>query len=365
MIPMIRAAVFDRAGQPLRIECFARPRLEPGEALARVSLCTICGSDLHTFFGRRKSPSPSVLGHEAVGTIEEIGSELFDVFGERLQIGDRVLWSVAISCGKCFHCKRGLPQKCESLRKYGHEPLSQASGPLGGLTTHCHLLAGTTLVRVPEELPDSVAAPAGCATATIAAVWRAGMRGFYSGLAIPKPQTIIVLGLGMLGLTACAWAASHGHTAIACDANDSRLALTGAFGAAHAVKPATLADFINSSTSGRGADLVLELSGSPEAVRLSLEVLRIGGTAVWAGSVFPSDPVPVLPEKVVRRCLTITGIHNYTPPDLAEAVAFLTKHFDQFPFSELVSRTFPLEAATEAFEFAEKERPIRVAIQNV
>ena len=360
---MIHAAIFERPGQPFRLASLARPKLKPGEALARVSLCTICGSDFHTYFGRRRSPMPCVLGHEAVGIIEEMGSELFDARGERLEIGDRVLWSVAISCGNCFPCSHGLPQKCESLRKYGHEPFDQSTGPLGGLATHCHLLAGTTLVTVPAELPDPVAAPAGCATATIAAAWRSAHRAMDSELT--TPQTVVVLGLGMLGLTACAWGAADNRTVIACDTNDSRLTLARRFGATHATKPETLVEFVQSRTSGRGADLAFELSGSPEAAMLSLNVLRTGGTSVWVGSVFPSDPISVSPETIVRRCLTVSGIHNYAPLDLVAAVDFLAKHVERYPFLEVVSRTFPLETATEAFEFAERERPIRVAIQNV
>jgi putative phosphonate catabolism associated alcohol dehydrogenase len=359
---MIRAAIFDGPGQPLRFECFSRPKLTPGEALVRISLCTICGSDLHTFTGRRTGPSPCVLGHEPVGIIEELNGELFDVVGERLQSGDRVVWSVAISCGRCFFCTHGLPQKCGSLRKYGHEQVAPGQGPLGGLTTHCHLLPGTAFVKVPSGLPDRVAAPAGCATATIAAAWRVALRSAREGIAASIPATVVVIGLGMLGLTACAWAVTNGHTVVASDRDDTRLAQAKRFGATYTTKPETLVEQAKKHTEGRGADLVLELSGSAAAAKLSLEVLRIGGTAVWVGTVSPTEPVPVLPEEMVRRCLTVTGIHNYTPTDLVSAIAFLTDNHTRFPFAELVSHTFPLDSATAAFEFAERAHPVRVAI---
>jgi alcohol dehydrogenase len=120
---------------------------------------------------------------------------------------------------------------------------------------------------------------------------------------------------------------------------------------------------VQAVTAGRGADLVLELSGSPMAAKLSLELLRIGGTAVWVGTVFPTEPVSVFPEEIVRRCLTVSGIHNYAPADLVSAIAFLSENHSRYPFLELVPRTFPLDSATEAFESAERERLIRVAIQ--
>lgn len=81
----IRAAVFDGPGRHY--------------ALVRVSLCTVCGSDLHTFTGRRKEKTPCVLGHEPVGVVEEVNGDLRDVTGDPVRVGDRVVWSVAVSCG--------------------------------------------------------------------------------------------------------------------------------------------------------------------------------------------------------------------------------------------------------------------------
>jgi alcohol dehydrogenase len=167
----------------------------------------------------------------------------------------------------------------------------------------------------------------------------------------------------MLGLTACAWLAAEGRVAIACDRDERRLEQAKRFGAAHTALPRDLPELVRAVTATRGADAAFELSGSADSAALSLEVLRIGGTAVWVGSVFPTPAVPVLPEMVVRRCLTVTGVHNYAPADLMAAVTFLAENHTQFPFAELVSRTFPLESVPAAFQFAETERPVRVAIR--
>jgi alcohol dehydrogenase len=390
----IRAAIFDGAGTPLRVEPTARPVLREGEALVRVSLCTVCGSDLHTYFGRRKEKTPCVLGHEPVGVVEEVCGDLRAVDGEPVRVGDRVVWAVAVSCGACFFCERGLPQKCASLRKYGHESITPQCGPVGGLATHCHLLKGTAIVRVPANLPDAVAAPAGCATATVAAVLRAALRptpltplpaggerviqhsATFEGAQEAKQSltpslqgggwgvgsSVVVFGLGMLGLTACAWLDALGFTAVACDVSDTRLSQATRFGARHRAKPDALAELVKSLTNGRGADAALELSGSPDAARAALEVLRVGGVAVWAGAVSPTEAVPVLPEAVVRRCLTLTGVHNYAPHDLAEAVRFLAANHARYPFAELVTKSFPLADVNDAFAFAESERPVRVGV---
>lgn len=356
----MRAALFDGPNRPLRLEAVARPTLEPGEALVRVSLCTVCGSDLHTVSGRRAEKTPSVLGHEPTGTVDEVCGDVRDVAGEPVRVGDRVVWAVAVSCGGCFFCERGLPQKCEALRKYGHEPHTPRCGPLGGLATHCHLLRGTAIVKVPAGVPDAVIAPAGCATATVAAALRAAE--CLAPCPLPRVRCVVVFGLGMLGLTACAWLDSLGATAVACDVSAPRLELARRFGARVAVGPHELAGAVRAATAGRGADAALELSGAPEAAGAALEVLRVGGAAVWAGAVFPTAAVPVVPEFVIRRCLALRGVHNYAPADLHAAVAFLEANHPRYPFAGLVARAFPLAAANEALAFAAAERPVRVAV---
>ena len=85
----IRAAVFDGPGRPFHVERCARPALHPNEALVRVSLCTVCGSDLHTFTGRRRERTPCVLGHEPVGVVEEVNGDLRDVTGDPVRVAVR------------------------------------------------------------------------------------------------------------------------------------------------------------------------------------------------------------------------------------------------------------------------------------
>ena len=80
------------------------------------------------------------------------------------------------------------------------------------------------------------------------------------------------------------------------------------------------------------------------------------------GSVFPTPAVPVVPEKIVRQHLTVRGIHNYAPDDLAQSIAFMADHADRFPFASLVAQSFPLRDAEHAMAFALENKPHRVAI---
>ena len=102
------------------------------------------------------------------------------------------------SCGECFYCRRSLTQKCERQTKYGHEPLRPGHELTGGLASHCVLGEGTALFLVPPELGDAAACPANCAGATVAAaIERAGLL---------EGKSVLILGAGMLGVTATAWA---------------------------------------------------------------------------------------------------------------------------------------------------------------
>ena len=342
-----QAAVFHGTDQSITIENVPVPPLGEGESLVRVTCCTVCGSDLHTFGGKRSTPLPTILGHEIVGKVDSITDGLTDVDKQPLEIGDRVTWSIAASCGDCANCNRGIPQKCSTLFKYGHEQLTDQSGPHGGLAEYCLLRRGTAIVKLPQNLSDEAICPANCATATVAcAIRSAGELG---------QRRVLILGAGMLGLTASAMSATAGAAEVCvCDPNESRLRRAEEFGATRlAPIEAPQTEF----------DVIFEMSGSNEAIESALEVAAVGATIVLVGSVFPSSDVPVNPEQVVRRLLTIRGVHNYAPEDLRNGVNFLTQNHSRFPFEELVSRHFDLADADEALQYAIKNRPIRVAIK--
>lgn len=355
-----RAAVFHTAGEPLTIEQFPIPALKGAEALVRIRRATICGSDLHTCFGRRHSPAPSVLGHEMVGEVAAAGADgVRDYRRAALRPGDRVTWSMVWSCGECYYCRRDLRPKCERLRKFGHEQLSPGRELFGGMAEYCHLPEATAIFRVPEGVPDEAAAPANCATATAAAVIREA--GAIAG------ETVVIHGAGMLGLTACAMAAAAGaRHVVAIEPDARRRSMAQRFGASTTLNSALAAveilQCVKDLSEGRGAGVALELSGDPGAIDLGMSLLRIGGRFVWAGSVFPSRPVSVNAEQVVRRMLRITGVHNYAPEDLERGLNFLSDTAGVYRFDELVSARFPLAEVNEAIAFAERERPLRVAL---
>ncbi|OBJ75377.1 zinc-binding dehydrogenase [Mycobacterium colombiense] len=314
------AAVW-RGGTDVAVESVTVPPLGPGDALVRVRLATVCGSDRHTVSGRRQQPCPSILGHETVGEIVTLGTgQPRAVDGRPLRVGQRVIWSVTWPCGSCDRCLAGVTAKCRVVRKAGHEALDSDWGLSGGYAQHVLLPRGLP-VAVIDDLTDSVAAPASCATATVMAVLeRAGK---LAG------RRVAVLGAGMLGLTAIAAAVCAGASAVtAVDPDAARRQLARRFGAT-AVR--------DSVGGAEASDILLEFSGVPDALEDGLAALDGQGIAVLAGSVAPNAAVAVDAESVVRRQLSILGVHNYEPRHLAAALTFLHRTCERFPWHELVA----------------------------
>jgi putative phosphonate catabolism associated alcohol dehydrogenase len=336
-----RALVFHGPGLPLEMREFPTPDPEGPEVLVEVVACTLCGSDIHTIQGRRREPVPTVLGHEILGRIAAFGPSAprRDAAGRPIDVGDRVTWAIVASCGRCSPCRRLLPQKCENKVKYGHEALAPRRDLTGGLAEHCLLAPGTAIFRVPDRLPDETACPANCATATVAGAIEAA--GDLAG------RFVLIMGCGMLGVTAVAWASTLDVSAvIACDLDPARRALARSFGASHAIPPDELTSCVAEATGGRGVDAAIELTGSPDAFEAMDPLVGLGGTIVLVGATYPSRPVRLAMEQFVRRCLTLRGLHNYAPRHLQAAIGFLDSH-PEFPFATVVAGWRPLDRVAE------------------
>jgi putative phosphonate catabolism associated alcohol dehydrogenase len=333
LTPCVTTAAVWNGDSGISLEKVDIPHLNEGETLVRIRLATICGSDLHTVTGRRPAPCPSVLGHEAVGDVVAVGE------GASAERGQRVIWSVTVSCGACPRCRSGRTAKCTAVRKTGHEPFDGDWPLSGSYAEHIVLPRGTTIAVVPSRMPDAVAAPAACATATVMATLEAAGR--LDG------KRVLIAGAGMLGLTAVAACLEAGARVQVVDNHPDRLALATEFGA---------------HTDGDGpVDVAIDYTGSTDAVGVALDRLDIGGVLVLAGSVLPGPSLPVDPEAVVRGWLTITGVHNYEPRHLLQAVRFLDRTLDRHPWHQLVTEPVPLADLSAALR-PPPTRTLRTAV---
>ena len=299
------------------------PPLAPGETLVRLTTATVCGSDRHTVAGHRPAPSPSVLGHEGIGVIAATTADR--------TVGQRIVFAVTAVCGDCRNCRRGLSAKCVSVAKVGHESTETGWALSGTYASHIVLPAGVAIAAVPDTVPDAVAATAGCAVATVMAMIEAA--GALSG------RRVFVNGIGMLGLLALAAATPRAPPEVtAFDPAPERRRLAEASGADTLV--AAAADL------PADVDVSLELSGAEAGVRACLDAIGIGGTAVLAGSVSPGPHV--------------TGVHNYEPRHLRQAVDFLAGDGAAMPWDDILGG--PIRPADLPDEFAHPTPGLRTVV---
>uniref|UniRef100_H2ZKL1 alcohol dehydrogenase n=1 Tax=Ciona savignyi TaxID=51511 RepID=H2ZKL1_CIOSA len=322
-----------------------------GEVLVKVRLATICASDLHTFAGKRDEPLPAVLGHEAVC---DVVIDRHPENDERkstipLKPGTRVTFSVPVSCKHCERCSLGFPQKCRTLFKYGHSSLTDG-GFSGCYATHMLLRAGTHIVPLPPQVTDLMAAPINCALATVVNV-------LEHTRTQSRNKIAVVQGAGMLGTYACAMLSRQGYEKVLCtDVNQSRLNAISKFGG----EPLYEQDVPNYKDS---ADCVIEVCGASSVVEEGIDLLRFGGTYVWAGMVHPDSKLSVTGDSVIRKSITIKGVHNYEDRHLTEAVEFIRDTCHIFPYEELLSpMTYSLKDFGKAVHLAESRTFLRVGL---
>ena len=357
------AAVFEGPNRPLALrEVDVPTELGPGEILCRVRMSTICGSDLHTVFGRRPEPVPSILGHEIVGEIvDHHAHDLRDSNGMPLSRSDRVTWSIAASCLACRYCRTGMPQKCVRLRKYGHLPLNEPPHITGGYCEYVCLMPGTALFKVPPGLSDEVITPANCTLATA--------QNAVERVALSQKDTVLIQGAGLLGLYLCGLAGSEGCACIiVTDPDPERLQMARRFGAHHCLcvddrERAELVRRVRACCPNGSLTVSFEACGAREAPGIAADALDIGGRILLAGLVTPMSLLDIDANQVIRKYLTIAGIHNYEPAHLRKAVDFLRTHRTIYPFEQIVGAVYPLARINEAIEQASLGKHIRVAVK--
>ena len=355
------AIVFCGAGKPLEEKNFPIPELSnENEAIVEISLSTVCGSDVHTWLGHRPFPTPSILGHEMVGKISKLGTHLtHDFLGNKLSIGDRITWSMTASCGNCYFCKIAkLPQKCTSLFKYGHAHSDKSHHFTGGYAKFVKIVTGSYIFKIPDDLSDKESVPLMCAGATITS----GM----DAVNFSQCDCVVIQGCGALGLYACAFSKELGcKTVISIDKHEQRLELSKEFGADILINSSVeqdVASKILEITEGRGADYAIEVTGDPDVISDGIKFLRIGGTYILLGAIYPGNKVTLDSSATITKCLTISGMHNYGPIHLKNAIDLVRQSKNKYPYEKIVGPTFEftkegLEKAFNSLNFKESLRP--------
>jgi threonine dehydrogenase-like Zn-dependent dehydrogenase len=264
----MRATVFHGKNQ-IRVEEVERPRASVGEAVIRVTLTTICGTDLHIVRGEYPVREGLIIGHEPVGVIEELGP---GVTGYR--IGDRVLVGAITPCGQCRACLSGHLSQCGHGE--GYEALGgwRFGNTINGAQAEYLLVpnAQANLAKIPDELTDEQ-------VVLLADIASTGFSGAESGQ-IKIGDSVVVFAQGPIGLCATAGARLMGAAlVIGVDGDTNRLSMARRMGADVVLdyRECNVVDEVKKLTGG-GADVTIEALGTPATFENALRSLRPGGT---------------------------------------------------------------------------------------
>lgn len=308
------------------------PEIGPEDLLVRVRACGICGSDIHGLDGStgRRIP-PLVMGHEAAGVIEKIGSAV-----TKWKVGDRITFDSMISCGKCHFCRAGKTNLCDNRMVLGVS--------CGDYRRHG---AFAEFVAVPQHicyaLPDELSFEhAALIEAVSVAVHAVEVTPVHLG------DTAVVVGAGMIGLLTIQAAKNAGCTTVyAVDLDDSKLELAKKLGAAEGFNPKHCdpAAEIIKRTGGRGADIALEAVGATEPVKTAIASVRKGGTVTLIGNVTPKIELNL--QSVVTREIRLQGTCG-SNGEYPACIDLLVKGL--IKVDEIISERVSLDDAAKAFQ---------------
>ena len=346
----MKAAIFHRPHEPLRIESVTVDPPQDREVLVRTAATGVCHSDLHYVDGDLPGRDhPMVMGHEGAGVVEAIGSAVTTV-----KPGDHVVACLSGFCGACPQCLSGHPNLCATRyvsRPSGAAPrLSQHGAPLiafadVGSYAEQMLLHENSLVKIDPEIPLDRAALVGCGvlTGVGAALRTSGLR---------AGQTVAVFGCGGVGLSIIQGARIGGASRIiGIDKFASKLEMARGLGATDCID-ASVGDVVaqlRELTGGLGVDHAFEAVGLPPLIRAAVESLAIGGTATIVG-VPPAGAMIAFPFSAIRpECKVQTSRmgSNRFRLDIPLYLDFYRQ--GRLKLDDMVSRRGKLEDVNEAF----------------
>ena len=327
----------------VRIEEMAIPEIGEEEALLKVMASGICGSDVIEWY--RVPKAPRVLGHEATGVIDKVGSKVTS-----LKVGDRVFVSHHVPCNQCRYCQRGHHTACQTLHTTNYFP--------GGFAQY---------IRVPKinidfgvyKLPDDMSFEEGTFIEPLACVSR-GQR--LAGL--QKDDTLLIIGSGISGILHSQLAKFKGvENIVVADINPYRLMLAKKFGADHALDAKeNLPEKLKEVNGGRLADQVVVCTGATSAALTALDCVENGGTILFFAVPDPNVKLSVPINQFWRNEITMRTSYGAAPNDLEDSMRVLaTKRLN---VKDMITHRLTLSEAQEGFKLmAEAGQSLKVILE--
>jgi L-iditol 2-dehydrogenase len=328
-----------RATGHLEIKDAPKPVIGPDEILIRLQACGICGTDLMKVYDV-STPKPVQLGHEISGLIEEVGANITGFVP-----GQRVAAAHHAPDYASHYTLRGSPTQDPHFKATNVSP--------GGFAEFIRIpmdLVPHTVHAIPDHVPTLRAAfmePLACCI-------RATRR-----VSFKNGDTVLIVGVGAIGLLFVPLLRHLGANVIAADINAEKLAIAKHWGAAHSFMATEDASITRTSTDGRGVDAVILTTTNAATLALALHAVRDGGTIIPFG-VKPDMKTEFDFWQIYRREISVVTSYSAAPEDLKDAMALLSG--SGFELENTISQTLPLSQAAEGFANLHAMRASKVVI---
>jgi L-iditol 2-dehydrogenase len=317
----------------IRIEEEPIPQVGPRDALIETKACGVCAGDVMPWY--IESKAPLVPGHEPVGVVVELGSELRTEL-PRYAVGERVFSHHHAPCLNCPRCRRGDYVQCETWRRTSLFP--------GGIAEYI-LVPEMNLRHDTLVLPDEVGTQDGALTEPTACVVKSLRRA-----AIRRGDTVVIIGLGVMGLLHVLMAREFGAgKIIAADLVPFRLAKATEFGADRVIDVSrmSLVEGVREATDGVMGNIVIACPNSIAPVYEGIEVIAPGGTVVLFAPALPGEVMRLNPNVLYFRDISVVTSYSCGPDDTRDALRFIGKGI--VSAEKLVTHRFTIDQTQQAF----------------
>jgi S-(hydroxymethyl)glutathione dehydrogenase / alcohol dehydrogenase len=301
---VVQAALVRTVGEPMSVETIHLRPVGPRDVRVRIERTGVCHSDLSLARGVLAQPLPAVLGHEACGSVVEVGADVSDIAE-----GQRVILLWITPCGECFHCEHGEPHLCATGSQRAGEPyaVTEQGEPVYpglGVASFAEqtVVPRAAVVPVPDDIDTADAALLGCAVTT-------GVGAATTTAQVTPGSSVLVIGLGGVGLSVVQGARLAGAARIvAVDRNPEKADAARTAGATDFVPAdANTKKAVRGLTEGRGADFAFDCVGSSRTIRDMWSMTRRGGSCTVVGVGGKDDMVSFSALELFHFARTLRG----------------------------------------------------------
>ena len=320
------------------LEIIDIPKPEPpeGYALIKVMAASICRTDIELLYNNPEKTAV-IPGHEIAGIIEKVNKV------KDFKTGERVFLNIHITCGYCDFCRSGDWIFCPQLKCIGSD--------CNGGDAEYMIAPEGILRRLPDDIsyelgsliPDAIGTP-------YHAVKKAGLK---------KDDIVGIIGMGPLGLIAVLVASNLGANVFAIDLLDKRLELSRRFGANKVLNPEKndLKEIVYDLTGGRGLDSVIDCTGSENAIKFGLDILKVRGKFIFVGVC--TELTINTYDQIISKEIEMSGSRNFNENELEEIIEFTRKNPK---INDIITHRFKFSKAKEAFKIAEERNGIKIIL---